>query len=125
MDTMEMFKGFSSEAEWRDAIEEQNEYLKEKYGHDLFENASINVAQMNRQGIEAAGFMKAMATALLSGTRYDDPQVRTLIRQHLHFLNQEGHATSASDFADRARFFLSDDFHRNMLECQQTGLAYY
>lgn len=125
MDTVEMFNGFSSEDEWRDALTEQNEYLKEKYGHDLLENAPIDVEQMNRQSVEAANFMSAMATALIDRTPHDAPLVRTLIGQHLEFLNQEGHATNASDFAKQTQFFLSDDFHRQMLESQQTGLAYF
>ncbi|MFB5191379.1 MerR family transcriptional regulator [Alicyclobacillus fastidiosus] len=126
MDTGEMFKGFANEDEWRKALKEQNEYLRKQYGHDLLadENA-INVEQMNQQANEAARFMKGMANALSEGIRHDDPKVQSLIGRHLDFLNQQGHTTSPSEFVARTRFFLSDDFHRQMLESQQTGLAYY
>jgi hypothetical protein len=33
--------------------------------------------------------------------------------------------TDAGAFAEQARFFVTDDFHRQMLERQLTGLAYY
>jgi len=48
-----------------------------------------------------------------------------MIRDHLAFLRQHGHALSAADFAAQTRFFLSDDFHLRMLEEQQTRLAFY
>ncbi len=40
-------------------------------------------------------------------------------------MKKYGHPASPDDFAAQARFFLSDEFHRTLLEGQQTGLAYY
>ncbi|WP_178025485.1 hypothetical protein [uncultured Paenibacillus sp.] len=40
-------------------------------------------------------------------------------------MTKHGHPADLADFAAQARFFLSDDFHRTLLEGQQTGLAYY
>ncbi|MUG43515.1 hypothetical protein GNP95_00590 [Paenibacillus woosongensis] len=40
-------------------------------------------------------------------------------------MNRYGHAVSAQDFAAQTRYFLTDSFHLQMLEGQQTGLAYY
>lgn len=48
-----------------------------------------------------------------------------ILKNHISFLNNHGHKIDAKAFADQARFFLEDDFHRNMLENQQLGLSYY
>ncbi|MEK4874746.1 MerR family transcriptional regulator [Bacillus sp. FSL W8-0102] len=125
MDKKEMFKGFNSEEEWAEALTEQNQYLKEKYNYDLLENNPIDVQSMNESALEAKRFIDGMADALKNGLKFDDKKVQLLISQHIHFLNHHGHVTKASDFAAQARFFLNDDFHRNMLESQQTGLSYY
>ncbi|MNJ58829.1 hypothetical protein D3C77_544820 [compost metagenome] len=62
---------------------------------------------------------------LQTGVMHNSPEVGHLIRSHLDFMNRHGHAVSAQDFAAQTRFFLSDSFHLQMLEGQQTGLAYY
>ncbi|RCX19711.1 TipAS antibiotic-recognition protein [Fontibacillus phaseoli] len=69
--------------------------------------------------------MAEMARSLRDGLKYDDKSVQQHIVRHLQFLEKHGHPASGSDFALQTRFFLEDDFHRNMLEGQQTGLAYY
>lgn len=125
MDTNKMFSGFQSEEEWKEALSRQNEYLKEKYAYDLIEENSIDVDAMNEAAQEAKQFMDGMAQTLKEGIKHDDPKVEHLIAQHIVSLNSQGHMTTAKDFAAQARFFLQDEFHRNMLEAQQTGLAYY
>jgi hypothetical protein len=47
------------------------------------------------------------------------------VMNHITFLNQKGHPTSKEDYIKQTRFFMQDDFHREMLEEQQTGLSYY
>ncbi|CAM3938526.1 MerR family transcriptional regulator [Cohnella lubricantis] len=126
MDMDQMFVGFGSESEWKEALSEQNEHLKGTYGFDLMEGgAPIDVPEMNEQAAEAAAFMAAMAEALRSGKKHSGEEVRLLIERHITFLREHGHETDAGTFAAQCRFFLSDDFHRSMLESQQTGLAYY
>ncbi|MFC5652199.1 TipAS antibiotic-recognition domain-containing protein [Paenibacillus solisilvae] len=125
MDTTKMFRGFEDEEEWQTALAEQKQYLKEAYEYDLLKDNTIDVEVMNEQAAEAVQFMNGMAKSLQEGLRYDDAKVRIMIREHLDFLNNIGHEISDSGFAAQARFFLNDDFHRNMLESVQIGLAYY
>lgn len=125
MDKTEMFKGFDSEKEWMEALAEQDQYLEATYDYSLLESNTINVEAMNEQASEAKHFMDSMISALKTGVRFDNKIVRELINEHINFLNHNGHPTSAMDFVAQARFFLDDDFHRNMLESQQIGLAYY
>ncbi|WP_019636563.1 MerR family transcriptional regulator [Paenibacillus fonticola] len=125
MDNKEMFKGFNSEEEWKEVMEEQNEHLKETYNFDLLDSVQIDVQDMNDQAKEAAAFMDEMAKALKTGMKHSSTEVEQLIGDHLQYLNQHGHTISAEDFAAQTRFFLQDDFHLQMLESQQTGLAYY
>ncbi|RTE07992.1 MerR family transcriptional regulator [Paenibacillus whitsoniae] len=124
MNQADMFKGFGSEAEWREALEAQNQHLKENYGYDLAEQP-IDVPKMNEQAAEAVRFMKGAAACLREGRRHDGPEVAQLIAEHLAFLQAHGHAIQPDDYAAQSRFFLGDDFHRSMLEAQQVGLAYY
>lgn len=125
MEKPAMFKGFASEQEWAAAMSEQNEYLKEKYNYDLLKENPIEVAAMNEAALEAKSFMEGMANALKEKVKFDDKKVLNLIKQHIHFLNNHGHAVKATDYQVQTRFLLNDDFHRNMLEAQQTGLSYY
>lgn len=125
MEPEEMFKGFDSEEEWKDALAEQNQYLKERYEVDLLDGAPMDVPNVNEQAKEAADFMAGMANALKTGIRHDDVRVQDAIHEHLRFMNEHGHAFTAADFAGQTKFFLCDEFHLRMLEEQQTGLAYY
>ncbi|WP_334075803.1 MULTISPECIES: MerR family transcriptional regulator [Paenibacillus] len=125
MDRRNMFRGFDSEAAWAEALEEQNRHLKENYGVDLLEQGRIDVPELNEQAAEAADFMARMAEALKEGLKHNDERVGRLIRRHLVFLEQHGLPASVTDFVHQTRFFREDDFHRGMLEGQQTGLAYY
>lgn len=125
MEDKELFTGFEREEEWREALQEQHEYLKETYDYDLLDAAPVQPQRMNELAIEAAAFMTAMADALRAGRKHNDEAIAELIGKHLEFLKEHGHLISAEDFAAQNRFFLSDDFHLRMLEGQQTGLAYY
>lgn len=125
MNDKELFYGFAKEEDWREALQEQNNYLKANYDTDLLAEQAIDVAGMNEMAAEAAGFIGGIAEALRYGVRHDDESVYSRIGEHLKFLGRQGHATTAEDFAVQTRFFLNDDFHRVMLEGQQTGLAYY
>lgn len=125
MDISAMFKGFESEEEWRDALAEQNEHLKETYNYDMLEANPIQAQSMNEMAAEAEAFIQNMAYALENLRKADDENVTMLIRSHIEFLNRHGHQLSAADFASQARFFLEDDFHRAMLESRHIGLAYY
>lgn len=125
MDQKEMFAGFQTEEQWKEALAEQSRYVNDTYGYDMLVDNPIDVDALNEQAQEAVRFMNGMAAALREGARHDSERVRQLIRGHLESPPDGGSATSAADFAGQARFFLNDDFHRDMLESQQTGLAYY
>lgn len=84
-----------------------------------------DVEALNEQAAEAMAFMHNMARLLREGVKINDEKIEELIRNHLAFMNGRGMNVSAGDFAAQTRFFLSDDFHLQMLESQQTGLAYY
>ncbi|MGG6311717.1 MerR family transcriptional regulator [Paenibacillus macerans] len=125
MDGEDLFRGFASETEWREALKEQEQHLRETYGVEIPGDQPIDVPEMNEQAKEAAEFMGGMAAGLQAGVSHLDEQIRQLITRHLAFVAEYGHPASPADFAAQARFFLMDDFHRSMLEVQQTGLAYY
>ena len=120
MDQSEMFKGFSSGKEWEEALQEQNQYLQKTYDYNLLEERPIEAEEMNDKAMEASRFMNGMADALRSGLKHDHEQVQDSIKQHIGFLG-----ITAADFQMQARFFIEDDFHRSVLEHQQTGLSYY
>ncbi|GGE33482.1 MerR family transcriptional regulator [Pullulanibacillus camelliae] len=126
MEPQTLFDGFNSEEEWRDALKEQNTYLKETYNVDLLKDEqSIDVQEMNSSAQEATHFLKNMAEAMIDQQKVNEKSVRTLIGNHIDFLNAHGHQVDPSAFAQQCRFFLQDDFHRTMLEEQQPDLAYY
>jgi DNA-binding transcriptional MerR regulator len=117
-----MFTGLD-QAGWQDALEEQNAHLRETYGVEL-DTAEVDADGMNSAAAEATEFMTTMADALRAGLRSDDPTVVGAVERHIAALTV-AHPTDAAGFAGQARFFVTDDFHRQMLEQQQTGLAYY
>ncbi|MDN4067944.1 MerR family transcriptional regulator [Paenibacillus vini] len=125
MDQGEMFKGFNSEEEWVEALQEQNRYLQETYDVDVIGEEPLDVPALNEQALEAAQFMGEMADSLRNGLKYDDESIQNKIHRHLQFLKKHGHPATVAEFALQTSFFLEDDFHRSMLEGQQTGLAYY
>ncbi|MFI9489375.1 MerR family transcriptional regulator [Promicromonospora sp. NPDC052451] len=117
-----MFTGLD-QAGWQEALQDQNAHLQETYGVEL-DTAGVDADAMNAAAAEATAFMSAIADALRGGLRTDDPTVTGAIERHIAAL-AVAHPTDAAGFADQARFFVTDDFHRQMLEQQQTGLAYY
>lgn len=124
MDNRLLFKGFETEEEWKTAMKEQSTYLKAEYNFDLDTN-TINVEEINKMAMEAKNFTDKMAEFLREGKKYNDSKVQAFVLNHLSFLNKNGHSTSKEDYVNQIKFFLQDDFHREMLEQQQTGLAYY
>jgi len=124
-DVQELFRGFESEEAWREALEAQRHHLKEAYDYDLDETGPIDVPEMNEQAKEAMAFMAGMVESLRNGVKHHDEKIRQRIGDHLDFLNAHGHAVTPTAFAAQIQFFLTDDFHLQMLESQQTGLAYY
>ncbi|MGG3625936.1 MerR family transcriptional regulator [Bacillus gobiensis] len=125
MKKSDMFKGFKSENEWKEALQEQNTHLVENYGYDLIEDQDIDVDSLNESAIEAQQFMEHMADALNNGVTHDDAEVRSLISKHIRFLNEHSQNIEAEDFVAQTKFFLTDDFHRQMIESNQTGLSYF
>ncbi|MFC3773188.1 MerR family transcriptional regulator [Paenibacillus sp. GCM10012303] len=125
MEMKEMFKGFESDEAWKEAMQEQNEHLKETYGYDMLDSVEVDAQSMNAMAEEAAAFMTGVAEALRNGVKCKDDAILRLIREHLDFLNKQGVSVTAEEFASQTRFFLQDDFHLQMLEGQQVGLAYY
>lgn len=125
MSEKDMFRGFNSEEEWKEALHEQSEHLKNEYGFDLLEANPVETARMNELAAEASAFMGGMAKALQEGIRHDDQQILSMIGSHLGFLRSHGLGATPAEFAAQTRFFREDDFHRSMLETQQIGLSYY
>ncbi|WP_438444834.1 MerR family transcriptional regulator [Gorillibacterium sp. sgz5001074] len=127
MEPKDLFEGFKSEAEWKEALAEQQAYLKDQYGYDLLEGSPpLQVEEMNEDAAEASRFMGGMAGALRDGAKHDSDRVAELIRDHLDYGARRGQPMNTpAEFAGVMRFFLQDDFHRGMLEAQQTGLSYY
>lgn len=117
-----MFKGLNKK-EWGEALAEQNGHLREKYGYEIDTN-TINADEMNEKAREAAQFMAFMAASLKNGVNVNDKDVLTEIKKHICFMQQDMDI-DAKGFAAQARFLMTDDFHRKMLEGQQTGLSYY
>lgn len=124
MDKSAMFEGFNKE-EWNEALNEQNEHLKDKYGYDMMKEKDFEVNDMNAKAAEAQSFMTKVAEALRNGWKPRDERLQQIIKEHIGFLNDHGTELDAQTFAMQTKFFLEDDFHRNMLESQQIGFSYY
>lgn len=124
MDSSEMFKGLNKE-EWKEALKDQNEYLKDRYNYDMLKDHEVREDAMNEQAREAIQFMGFMTGALRNGWRADDERLMKTIGDHIDFLNKHGMSLDGKQFAGIAGFNMEDDFHRNMLDGQQIGLAYY
>ncbi|MCE1252606.1 MAG: MerR family transcriptional regulator [Anaerolineae bacterium] len=120
----DLFKGFTAE-EWKEALEEQSDYLKEKFGYDLQADNSIQAEEMNVMARESIKFQSEMAEALRGGVYCRDDAVKKLLSEHLKFLNEHGTSLDVNAFVQQIRFLTGDEFHRKMFENQQTGLSYY
>ena len=124
MEEQDLFKGFTGE-EWTEALAEQSDYLKDRYGFDLTAQKPVQADEMNEMARETIRFQTGLAKALRDGVFCRDEQVKTLLAEHFQFMNAHGHPTDAKSFLQQTRFLVSDDFHRKMLENEQVGLAYY
>ncbi|MFF2885958.1 MerR family transcriptional regulator [Paenibacillus sp. NPDC057967] len=124
MDQSQMFQGLNKE-EWEAALSEQNSYLKENYEYDMLVGQEIDPEQLNEAAQGAEAFMSGLAQALRDGWSPTDERLQELLAQHIVYLNELGFETTAKSFVDQAAFFVEDDFHRNMMESQQTGMSYY
>lgn len=122
MSKEKMFNGLNKE-EWEDAIANQNEHLQETYGYEIDTN-TINVNAMNEKASEAAEFMSFMADSLKNNVSVDDKSVLDAIEKHIKFM-QKDMKIDANGFVAQNKFLMMDDFHRQMMEEQQTGLSYY
>ena len=122
MSAEKMFSGFDKE-EWAEALQEQNDHLQKEYGYSI-PSHEIDVAAMNEKAEEATRFMAFMARSLREGVAAHADIVQAAIREHIVFLQRDTEIDAAS-FAAQSHFFLSDDFHRSMMESQQVGLSYY
>ncbi|WP_294856961.1 MerR family transcriptional regulator [uncultured Oscillibacter sp.] len=122
MSTDEMFIGLNKEA-WGAALEPQNEHLQKEYGFSI-DTSTIDVNTMNESAQEAAEFMSFMAKSLADKVSASDEKVLSAIKKHIEFL-KKNMEIDAKGFAAQSHFFLTDDFHRGMLENQQVGLSYY
>lgn len=124
MDKSAMFNGLNKE-QWENALSEQSEYLKDKYGYNMPEIEAAQVDNLNEQAIEAKQFIISVSDALKNGWKANDNRLQQILKNHITFLNNHGHNIDEKSFAAQARFFLEDDFHRSMLENEQLGLSYY
>jgi len=122
MSKEKMFNGLNKK-EWEDAIADQNEHLQEKYGYKI-DTSAINVDVMNEKANEAAEFMSFMAASLKNGVSINDKSISDAIEKHIKFMQQDI-SIDKNGFAAQTRFFMTDDFHRQMIEGQQIGLSYY
>lgn len=124
MDKSAMFNGLKKE-EWENALSEQGKYLKDKYGYNMPKVQDDQVDNLNEQAAEAKRFICGISDALKNGWKADDKKLQQMLENHISYLKSQGHSINAKSFAAQARFFLEDEFHRNMLEKQQIGLSYY
>ncbi len=97
--------------------------ISEKYGYEI-DTSEINADAMNEKANEAAEFMSFMAASLKNGVSANDKSVSDAIEKHIKFMQQDM-SIDANGFAAQTRFLITDDFHRQMIEGQQTGLSYY
>ncbi|QHQ60463.1 MerR family transcriptional regulator [Anaerocolumna sedimenticola] len=124
MDKTKMFTGLNKE-EWKEALLEQNEYLKDKYEFDMIKKQVIKPDKLNAQAAEAIQFTSDMIKGLKNGWKPNDDRIQNILKDHIAYLNENVNSTDADTFVNTAKFMIHDDFHRNMLESQQTGLSYY
>jgi len=124
MDPAKLFTGLDS-TQWNQALREQNDYLKDRYGFELETVEPPQGPGLNEMAAEAITFQDALAQALVDHKPVSDPGVRARLAEHLAFLNAHGHPVTPLYFVGQTKFLRDDDFHRNMLEGRQTGLAYY
>lgn len=122
MSKEKMFLGLNKQ-EWEGALEPQNEYLSENYGYSI-DTSTIDTDVMNEKANEATEFITFMANALRNGVSANANEVHSAIHKHIQFMGRSM-KIDAQGFAAQSKFLMTDEFHRQMLEKQQTGLSYY
>ena len=123
MDQSKMFKGLNKE-EWKEALSEQKEYLSNEYEFEM-DTESIDADALNEVSVESERFMNFLANALKDKWNPNDHRLESELSRHIEFLNSHDMPTDSKELVETAWFFIEDDFHRDMLENQQTGLSYY
>ncbi|GAA0379583.1 MerR family transcriptional regulator [Bacillus horti] len=123
MDEKNMFKGLQKE-QWQEQLQEQNEYLKEEYQYEISLD-DVDVEDLEETAKEAQEFMSKMAFALREGWSVEDERIKQLLTDHIAYINDNVMSVDAKTFVESAWYFLTDEFHKDMLEEQQTGLSYY
>ncbi len=97
--------------------------MQEKYEYEIDTN-EINIDVINEKGKEASEFMSFMVDSLRNGVSVNDKSVLAAIEKHIQHMQKDMNIDSEG-FASQTRFLMTDDFHRQMLEGQQTDLSYY
>ncbi|MPM02639.1 HTH-type transcriptional activator mta [bioreactor metagenome] len=122
MNKENMFTGLNKE-EWTVIFKDQNKHLENKYNIEL-NTDEINTNEMNKKAAEATKFMDFMANSLKNNLSPNDDKIMEAIKNHINFLKNDIEIDK-DGFVAQSRFFLSDEFHREMLENIQTGLSYF
>jgi DNA-binding transcriptional MerR regulator len=122
MNKENMFTGLNKE-EWTVIFKDQNKHLENKYNIEL-NTDEINTNEMNKKAAEATKFMDFMANSLKNNLSPNDNKIMEAIKNHINFLKNDIEIDK-DGFVAQSRFFLSDEFHREMLENIQTGLSYF
>lgn len=123
MDQSNLFKGLNKE-EWKEALSEQKEYLSKEYEFEM-DTEAIDADALNEVSTESERFMNFLANALKDKWNPNDDRLESELSRHIEFLNSHDMPTDSKELVETAWFFIEDDFHRDMLENQQTGLSYY
>jgi DNA-binding transcriptional MerR regulator len=124
MEPNSMFSGLN-QAEWTKALRQQNDYLKEKYNHELTVKDESEAKLLNESAKEAVSFNNGMKECLINKVDVHNAVVQELVSSHVNFLAKTVVGINAQRFYEQVQFLVSDEFHRNMLESEQLGLAYY
>ncbi|SDZ39137.1 DNA-binding transcriptional regulator, MerR family [Evansella caseinilytica] len=123
MEDQQMFKGLNKE-QWQAQLKEHNDHLKEHYQYEI-PTDEFDGEAVEESAREAHEFMSKMAFALKAGWSVDDERVKQLVTRHIHYINEQIMPLDAKGFVESAWFFITDEFHKKMLEDQQIGLSYY
>ncbi|UUI03568.1 MerR family transcriptional regulator [Oceanobacillus jeddahense] len=123
MNNQNMFKGLN-QAQWKKQLKEQNAYLRENYQYEIPVD-NVEEEELNESARESKEFMDKMGFALKKGWAVNDERVKQLISEHISYINDNIIKLDSQGFVESTWFFITDEFHKNMLEEQQTGLTYY
>ena len=124
LDTENLFIGFTP-SEWKEALKEQSDYLKDSFDFDLTGDQPLDAPALNEAAQEAIHFQAELVRFLREGAYVQDEQVQKLLADHYAFLHKNGHADNPKMFLEQVRFLVKDPFHRQWMEGAQIGLSYY